>query len=74
MRYVQQRARAQSKGVVGTRLAIEQADFAKPVRRLHQAQQRLFALFVHRSDTHRAFEHRVQATGRIATLEQALAG
>ena len=55
-----------------TRLAIEQADFAEPVRRLHQTQQRLFALLAHRADAHGALEHRVQTARRIAALEQAL--
>ncbi|MNT65710.1 hypothetical protein D3C72_2037120 [compost metagenome] len=70
---VQQRALAHAVGIVGAWLAIEQADFAEPVRRLHQAQQRFLALLADGTDAHRAFKHRVQATGRIATLEQPLA-
>jgi hypothetical protein len=38
--------------IVGARLAVEQADFAEPVRRLHQTQQRLLALLAHRADAH----------------------
>ncbi|MNI95802.1 hypothetical protein D3C73_1541330 [compost metagenome] len=58
---------------MGAWLTIEQADLAKPVRRFDQAQQRLLALFTDRTDAHRAFQHRVQATWSIAAPEQPLA-
>lgn len=41
--YVQQGAGAFCEGIVGTRLAVEQGDFAEPVWCLHQNQQRLLA-------------------------------
>ncbi|MNT02232.1 hypothetical protein D3C72_1367220 [compost metagenome] len=59
LRDIEQGARPDCIGVMGARLAIEQADFAEPVRRLDQTQQRLFALLAHRAYTHCAVEHRV---------------
>src|SRR3546814_5100516 len=56
--------------IMRARLAIEQADFTEPVGRLHHAQQRLLALFVHCTDAHRAFQQGIQPARWIAALEQ----
>ncbi|MNH34902.1 hypothetical protein D3C79_955360 [compost metagenome] len=59
---------------MGTRLAVEQADLAEPVRRFDQGQQRLFAIGSHRPHAHRPVEQRIQPARRITALEQVLPG
>ena len=61
-------------GVVGARLAVEQADLAEPVGRFHQGQQRFLAALADHADAHRPIHHAIQAARRVATGEQALAG
>ncbi|MNG16049.1 hypothetical protein D3C84_999290 [compost metagenome] len=67
---MQQRTLTDNHRIMSARLAIEQADFPEPVGRLHHAQQCLLALFVHRTDAHRAFQHGIQPARWIAALEQ----
>jgi len=65
---------ALGEGVMGARLAIEQADLAEPVWRLYQGQQGFLAFGAHRTDADGPRQHRIQPARRIAALEQAGAG
>ncbi|MNF99064.1 hypothetical protein D3C84_819500 [compost metagenome] len=74
LRHLQQPGRAFGIGIVGARLAVEQGNLAEPVGRLDQAQQGLLALTADRAHADRALQHGIQAAGRVAATEQALAG
>ncbi|MNE64583.1 hypothetical protein D3C80_1600030 [compost metagenome] len=72
--HLQERCRPFGEGVMGACLAVEQADLAEPVGRLDQAEQGLLAIRADHANAHRTFDYAIQATGRVATTEQALPG
>ena len=74
LRHMQQRRMAVSAGVMRAGLAVEHADFAKPVDRFQHGQQGFPPVCAGGADPDRAFHHAVQAVGRVATLEEKFPG